>query len=139
MTNSCVTRLLKNRRGDGLVEYALIYLLFFTVFYGVIEFGRTVASFNILAGATREAGRYAMVHGTASGHLADQAALQNVVRQWALVLDPSAITVTATWTPVSAPAGGSVLIQSQYRLTPFSGIFGGVLTLRSSSQMVISR
>jgi Flp pilus assembly protein TadG len=139
MRNSGLLGLFKNRRGDGLVEYALIYLLFFTVFYGVIEFGRTVASYNILAGATREAGRYAIVHGSASGHQADQASLQNIVRQWVIGLDSSAVAVTATWNPVSAPAGGTVLVQSQYTLTPFSGIFGGALTLRSSSQMVISR
>jgi Flp pilus assembly protein TadG len=139
MRNCGLSGLLKNKRGDGLVEYALIYLLFFTVFYGVIEFGRTVASYNILAAATREAGRYAVVHGSASGAQADQSALQNSVRQWAISLDPSAVTVTATWSPTSAPAGGTVLVQSQYRLTPFTGIFGGAITLRSRSQMVISR
>lgn len=139
MTKSGVSRLFKNRRGDGLVEYALIYLLFFTVFYGVIEFGRTVASYNILGAATREAGRYAIVHGSASGNPADQATLQNIVRQWVIGLDSSAVTVTATWTPAGGPAGGTVLVQSQYTLTPFSGIFGSALTLRSSSQMVISR
>lgn len=128
-----------NQKGQAIIESGLVYLLFFFLLFGIIDFGRIVASYNILAGATREASRYAMVHGAQSGSLATSAVLQTQTRNWAIGLDASAVTVTGTWTPVGAPAGGIVLVQAQYPVTPLVGLFGGTMTLRSSSQIVISR
>jgi Flp pilus assembly protein TadG len=129
----------RNQRGQAFVESALVYLLFFFVLFAIIDFGRIIASYNILAGATREASRYAMVHGAQSGTLATSADLQTQVRNWSIGLDASNVTVTGTWTPATGPAGGTVLVQSQYPVTPLVGLFGGTMTLRSSAQIVISR
>ena len=45
------------------MEFGLCFLLVFGLVYAIFEFGRVVYSYNVLAGATREASRYAMVHG----------------------------------------------------------------------------
>jgi Flp pilus assembly protein TadG len=128
-----------NQKGQALLEFALVYLIFFFLLFAIIDFGRIVASYNILAGATREASRYAMVHGPQSALPATSAALQTEARRWAIGLDSSAVTVTGTWSQLTAPPRSIVLVHAQYPVTPLVGLFGGTLTLRSSAQIVISR
>lgn len=50
-----------NRRGQGLVEFALILPLFLLLLFGMVEFGRALMTKNILTGAAREAVRKAAV------------------------------------------------------------------------------
>ena len=129
----------RRERGAALVEFGLGFLVFFSVLYGIMEFGRIVSSYNILSGATREGARYAMVHGSASGSAASATDIQTVVRNWAIGLDSSAVTVTTTWNPGNTP-GSQVNVQASYTVTPFSGlILKNNLTLKSTSQMVISQ
>lgn len=128
-------------RGSGLVESSLCLLLFFTLVYSVMEFGRMVYSYNILAGATREATRYAIVHGGNSGSTATQSILADKVKNWAIGLDRSTIAVTATWSdPASKAPGSSVRIVSQYTLAPFTKLItAGNIVLSTRSEMVISQ
>jgi Flp pilus assembly protein TadG len=126
-------------RGAAAVEFGLAFLLFIFVVYGIMEFGRMVASRNILAGATREATRYASVHGSASGSLATSSDIQNLVRKWAIGLESSSVAVTTTWTPGTGP-GSKVKVQASYTATPFTTLlFRNAITLQSSSQMIISQ
>jgi Flp pilus assembly protein TadG len=90
-------------RGAALLEFGLAFLIFLSVLYGIMEFGRIVASYNIISGAAREGARYAMVHGSASGSVATASDIQDVVRKWAIGLDTSSVVVTTTWTPGNAP------------------------------------
>ena len=126
-------------RGATILEFGLAFLVFFSALYGIMEFGRIVASYNILAGAAREGARYAMVHGSASGSVATASDVQGVVRGWAIGLDTGSVAVTTTWTPGNAP-GDNVKVQASYTVTPFTGlILKNGLTLQSSSQMAISQ
>jgi Flp pilus assembly protein TadG len=54
------------RRGQALVEFALIAPIFFLLVFGLIEFGRAVYTIQILDNAAREGARYAIVHGASS-------------------------------------------------------------------------
>ena len=127
------------QRGAALLEFGLAFLIFLSVLYGIMEFGRIVSSYNILSGAAREGARYAMVHGSASGSVATASDVQDVVRNWAIGLDTSSVAVTTTWNPGNAP-GGKVKVKASYTVTPFTGlILKNGLTLQSSSQMSISQ
>jgi Flp pilus assembly protein TadG len=127
------------QRGAVALEFGLAFLVFFSAVYGVMEFGRIVASYNILAGAAREGARYAMVHGSSSGSVATATDVRDVVRGWAIGLDRSSVVVTTTWTPANAP-GGVVKVQASYNVTPFTGlILKNAIALQSSAQMVISQ
>ena len=122
-----------------IIEFGLGFLIFFSVLYGIMEFGRVVASYNIISGAAREGVRYAMVHGSASGSAATASDIQTVVRNWSIGLDTSAVAVTTTWTSGNAP-GNPVKVKASYRLTPFTGlILKNGITVQSTSQMVISQ
>lgn len=127
------------QRGATVVEFGLAFLIFFGLMYGILEFGRIVASYNILAGATREAARYATVHGSSSGSPASSDDIQTKVRNWAVGLDTSAVSVKTTWSPGNAP-GSTVKVTASYTAEPFTGlIMHNGITLSSSSQMVISQ
>ena len=128
-----------NQKGATMVEYALVLLLFLTALYAIMEFGRFIFAYNVLAGATREGARYAIVHGNKSGSAATASDIQDKVRTWAVGLDTTSLSVTTTWAPGNGP-GSTVSIQSSYPLTPMTGlIFTSPITIGSHSQMVISR
>jgi Flp pilus assembly protein TadG len=50
----------KGERGSTLLEFAIGATVFFTVMFGVIEFGRALWTHNALADAARRAARYAV-------------------------------------------------------------------------------
>ena len=127
------------QRGSVIVEFGLAFLIFISALYGVMEFGRIIASYNILSGAAREGTRYASVHGSASGSVATASDIQDVVRGWAIGLDTSSITVTTTWIPGNAP-GSQVHVNASYAVAPFTGlILKNAITVHSSSQLAISQ
>ncbi|HEX6045118.1 MAG TPA: TadE/TadG family type IV pilus assembly protein [Pyrinomonadaceae bacterium] len=56
----------RGERGTSVAEFAMVALLFFTLIFGIIEFGRMLYTHNALADATRRGARYAVLHpGTA--------------------------------------------------------------------------
>ena len=129
----------KRRRGASTLEFGLSFILFFTFVMAIMEFGRIIASYNILAGATREGVRYAMVHGSASGSAATNTDIQDVVRNWSVGLDRSSVSVTTTWTPGNGP-GSKVRVQASYAVLPFTAlILKNGITLQSNSETVISQ
>jgi Flp pilus assembly protein TadG len=135
----CKSRARRAERGAETVEFALSLVLVLMLLYGTMEFGRFVYSYNVLASATREATRYAVVHGSKSGAPATAADVAAQVKHWAVGLDPSALTVTTTWTPGNSP-GSTVQVQTQYRLTPVATLLlRSPITVGSRSQMMISQ
>ena len=127
------------QRGAAALEFGRAFLVFFFVVYGIMEFGRIVASYNIISGAAREGVRYAMVHGSASGSPASASDVQTVVRNWAIGLDTSSVVVTTTWNPGNAP-GSTVKVKASYTVTPFTSlILQNGITVQSSSQRTISQ
>lgn len=61
------------RRGQALVEFALILPIFVLLLVGILDFGRGVFAFNTLNNAAREGARVAIVDQTAA-HIKDMAA-----------------------------------------------------------------
>ena len=54
---------MSGRRGQALVEFALVVPLLFLLFLGIVETGRLVFYLHTLNNAAREGARYAIVHG----------------------------------------------------------------------------
>lgn len=52
----------QDERGTTVAEFAMVALLFFTLIFGIIEFGRLLYTHNALADATRRGARYAVLH-----------------------------------------------------------------------------
>src|SRR5262245_10407940 len=64
----------QGERGTSVAEFAVVALIFFTMIFAIIEFGRMLYTHNALADATRRGARFAVLHpGT------DGAAVKNEV------------------------------------------------------------
>ena len=52
----------RNERGTTVAEFAVVALLFFTIIFGIIEFGRLLYTHNALTDATRRGARFAVLN-----------------------------------------------------------------------------
>ncbi len=68
---------IQNERGTTVAEFAMVALLFFTLIFGIIEFGRLLYTHNALTDATRRGARFATLHRGVSD--ADKLAVKNEV------------------------------------------------------------
>jgi hypothetical protein len=62
-----------NERGTTVAEFAVVALLFFTIIFGIIEFGRLLYTHNALTDATRSGARFAVLN------VEDEDAVKNFV------------------------------------------------------------
>src|SRR5262245_24449259 len=53
-------RIEKSEKGQTLLEFALVTLIFFILLFGIIEFGRALWTWNTIVQATRAGARYAV-------------------------------------------------------------------------------
>jgi Flp pilus assembly protein TadG len=58
MNSNCTK---KTEKGQALLEFAAVTLVFFTLAFGIIEFGRALWTWNTIVQATRTGARYAAV------------------------------------------------------------------------------
>jgi len=147
------SRASRSRRGQSLVEFALVIPLFMLIFCGICDLGFGLFSRMSVINAARDGARSAVMvqdHSTIPGVAA--AAAKSAAAGG--LIDPSKVTVNATCLltnpttgSVSSPAtincalavvGDSVLVVVHY---PYKAIFplllGASLDLSSSVQMVI--
>ncbi len=89
-----------HRRGQGLVEFALVVPLFLVLLLGMVEFGRAWMTKNILTGAAREAVRLAAVQVdfTISDNVAKQRATE-VLNSAGIGVPPAVVTVNSYDSP----------------------------------------
>lgn len=59
---------LRSEQGSSLVEYALVVMIFFTMLFGIIDFGRALYAYHFVSNAARTASRWAAVNGSACGN-----------------------------------------------------------------------
>ena len=67
----------RNEKGTTIAEFAIVALLFFTMIFGIIEFGRLLYIHNALTDATRRGARFAAINRGISD--ADKLAVKNFV------------------------------------------------------------
>lgn len=84
-----------NEKGATVAEFAVVALLFFTLIFAIIEFGRLLYTHNALTDATRRGARYAVLHNGLTED--DKQAVRNYV-----VYGPNA-TFDINGAPTSAP------------------------------------
>lgn len=129
----------KSDRGASIIEFGLVVLVFYTFVFGIMDFGRALYNYHFVSHAAREATRYAIVHGAdsiAPATAADIAQyVKNITPQG---IDPSAVTVSTTWSPNNKP-GSNVRVEVKdnfHFIMPL--LLTAKLPMASSSQMVIS-
>lgn len=135
-----VSRLLRSRRGQSLVEFSLVLPVLLIMVFGIIDFGLGLRSYISLTNATREGARFAAV-GNPAGSFPSQCdgtTTTTVIGRTCVAvegLNRSNITsVTVTYPDGQGP-GNSVIVSADYTyqyITPLGDIIhffsGGTLT-----------
>ena len=114
-------------------------MLLVTFMAGIADAGYMLYTDVWVATLAREATRYAIVRGSASGRAITAAQLSTYVSQNAASLNTAWLTTTTTWSPNNAP-GSAVNVKVQYSfhsIVPFIPI--STVTLQSTSQMIIQQ
>jgi Flp pilus assembly protein TadG len=139
---------MRSERGATLVEFAVSSILFFTVLFGIIDFGQSVWRYNMMADLAQEGARWAAVRGNTSNIPATSAEVQTYVQD----RSPVAVTVETTRTnaahecidtavdPADLHAGEGFCVRvvgSYGRVTSLIPIPS--LTLTGRAQMIIAR
>lgn len=89
-----------SERGSALVEFAIASTIALTMIFGIIDFGRGLYTYHLVANAARAGSRYAIVRGSActvTGCPATSDQIQTYVRGLAPGVDPSSLAVVTAW------------------------------------------
>lgn len=138
--------LLRDESGSGLVEYAIVFMVFMTMLLAIADFSRALYAYHYVSSAARDATRYAIVRGCSTvstdcpTHASDTD-IETFVKNVPLGIDASKVTIKkpVLWTPNQKP-GSVVAVEVHYTfnfLFPF--VSGTTLNMQSTSQMVISQ
>lgn len=130
-----------DRRGQSMVEFALILPLLILLLFGILDLGRAVYAYSTINNAAREGARWAIVDQTVAD-IRTEAANQGV----GLGITPGAIEVTfvnntdgSACTSVGQVAvlqcSANVRVPYQYQaVTPVLGALLGTITMAGESQ-----
>lgn len=119
----------KGERGEGLVELAVILPVLLLILLAILDLGRAVYAYHVVANCAREGARFGKV---SPNNTADIIA---VVQNAAVGLDSSDITVT-----VSHPTANNIRVDVQYTFRLITPLIAGILgrdslALRNASTM----
>jgi Flp pilus assembly protein TadG len=122
-------------RGQAMVEFGIVSIIFFSMIFGIIEGGRLLFTYHQVNHAAREGARYAVAHGSKSGN-ASEGDIRQHIAETTTGLSEGALTVT-----MSAPNGNEprepVTVSVTYRFDPIVALVFGTnpITLTSDSTM----
>jgi Flp pilus assembly protein TadG len=131
-------RRLQRSAGNAIVESGLCFLLCMTIFIAIMEFAMGVFTYNFVSYAAREGARYAATRGSLSTSPATSSSIQTMIRNQAVALDTSLVSVSTTWNPNNTP-GNTVAVTVSYPLTPLIGFVLGNMTVSATSTMPIAQ
>lgn len=136
------TRKDKSRKGTAgsvFVEFALGFMAFIMLMFGVFEGMRLIWVYTTLSHAAREGARFAIVHGHQGG--GSTSAIEAWVEGRAPGLDPADVTVAATWSDASKAGSSTVAVQVSYPIQLIAAplLFGrNSMTLSYTAQGVVA-
>ena len=156
-----MTARLLRAEGATLVEFAVLAPLLLLLIFGIIDFGRFVATTSTVTAASRESARYGLSTGLSSNAVprytdCDEITAAGVDSAVMVTLDPARFTIdydrgpgTAIFTtcpgggpnpdPTSFTAGDRVIVTVSHEFTfisPFIGLFGP-FTLESTDRRTL--
>lgn len=137
-------------RGQAMVEFSMAAFVALILIFGILEFGRALFTYDVVANAARIGARYAIVRGADScagnsGCTVTTATVQSYVRSESPGVTVASLGVATTWpgnaeclvSPYTAP-GCPVKVVVTYPFT-FLAFSWAAISMSSTSQMVISQ
>jgi len=142
---------LRSRRGQSLVEFALILPVLMIMVFGIIDFGMGLRSYISLTNATREGARFAAIGNSAGAYPANCNGTNNttVIGRVCYTiegLDLADVQTVSVAYPNGQSPGNSVVVSARYTynyITPIGdiidffsgGTFPNALSLATSTDM----
>ena len=111
-------RVVGNKKGQALVELALIVPILLLLVFGVVEYGRIFAAYLTVANGSREGARIATVGGTNTDIIT---AVK--FRTDAMNLDNTKVVITITPNSASRTRGNSVTVEVTYPVPMYDPFF----------------
>ncbi|MGL5206155.1 MAG: TadE/TadG family type IV pilus assembly protein [Acidaminococcaceae bacterium] len=123
-------KLIKNKKGQALVEMAIILPVLIALIFGMTDFARVLNSYLVATQASREGARVAAMR-------ADDADVVLAVTNAAPTFDPAKMTITTT--PAVRVRGDSVTVTVTYSIDIITPLVNTMLTnpLPISSQTIM--
>jgi Flp pilus assembly protein TadG len=150
-------RRLRGEEGAALLEYALIFILFMTLLFGIMGMGEMLYSYHFVSSVARDATRWAAVNGStcnSDGSCTAPATASDVqtyvTNHTPLGIQSSQVTTKPTWNPPGSNGpttcattdnlpGCTVEVEVSYNYTfIFPLISTKPLKLSSTSEMIIA-
>ena len=144
--------LIRNQRGNELLEFALVLPLLVLLLAGAVEFGRAFYTYNILTKSVRNAARYLSATQISQSGVIDTSPVDYVTNTKNVAVfgnvDPNAgtkiipdlstnqIDVTGTGTPGPAAGQFYVTVTANYPYTPLFGFLLPVVTFQPKVTML---
>jgi Flp pilus assembly protein TadG len=123
--------------GQAMVEFALTALIFFTVIFGVVDFGRAVFEYNLLASSAREGARMASIPS-----YTDSQVITRAVDSSGGFIASGDVSISGSRS-CGASSCPRITVSVQHTFTPVTPLIGtligGSITLHASSTMVVER
>lgn len=125
---------LKNKKGQALIEFAIILPIIILILMGIMEFGVMLNSYLKIENASREAARAGIVG-------ASDVEIEALVTQVSPSLDSNNLQVTISPAEAYRVSGGTLTVTVTYNypmITPIiSNLFGGTISLNADTSMRI--
>lgn len=115
-----IKKLLSGRRGQALVETALMLPILILILMGIVEFGRILNAYLIITNASREGARCAVVHST-------DVEIQSAVNNLTSTLNQSDVTLTITPDFVNRTSGSSVTVTVDYSINIITPLMRAII------------
>ena len=145
----CIEARVSRRRGQSIVEFAVVTVLTLFLLLTVVEFSRAVLAYNTIASAARAGMRYACVHGSTrtgpgatgpSGPSSNPAPVLAVIRNFASagLINTNNLIISVTYPGGSNAPGQTVVVSVIYPYDTFATYFPIQPRLGSATQGVIA-
>ena len=126
----------RTQKGGTLLEAAITLMLFFTLIFGVLEFGRAYNLYQTITNAAREGARYSVAPFPGTDNLPTEAQVKARVQQYLDSVGARGTTVTAPQT--TGTVNGRNVSYTQVNVSaPYTFLFFpfGSVTMQTSAQM----
>ena len=131
-------KLRRAERGATLVEAALTILLFFTLIFSILEFGRAYNIYQLATNAAREGSRFSVAPFPGTSTLPTAGDVETHVRDFLASANVSGASVTVNQTAVGSTVNGIALISTEVDVqAPYSFIFFPFGTIQMNAKAVM--
>lgn len=127
----------RNQKGGTLLEGAITLMLFFTLIFGVLEFGRAYNLYQTITNAAREGARYSVAPFSGTDNLPTTTQVEARVQQYLNSVGARNTTITVNQTTTGTVNGVNVVYTNVHVTAPYTFLFFpfGSVTMQTTAQM----